>query len=153
MIQNISYKDFFIRYGIFVAILVILIGLLIYPIKASKKFWTQNLKTTIEIVLDENNPNGWTVEKSIPINNTFSTNAACYEARNRKTGDLYKALIIRVQTLYGPLPAVFIMDKDQNVSFIGYSSLHGVVNEQLMNNSNSKRINYWINKIPTIFDN
>ena len=152
MIQNISYKDFFIRYGIFVAILTILIGLLIYPIKVSQKFWTHNLRTTVEKVLDERNPNTWTVENSVNINNQFTTNAACYDARNRKTGDVYKAMIVRIQTLYGPLPAVFLIDNNREVDFVGYSSLHGVVNEQLMNNTNSKRIKYWIEKIPTILE-
>ena len=152
MIQNISYKDFFIRYGIFVAILAILICLLIYPIKVSQKFWTQNLRTTIEIVLDEKSPNSWTVENAVPLKNSFSTNAACYEARNRKTGDLYKVIIIRVQTLYGPLPAVFTIDKDNKVEFIGYSSLHGVISDQLLNDNYGKRIEYWIKKIPLILE-
>ena len=66
------------------------------------------------------------------------------------TGDLYKAIILRIQTLYGPLPAVFIMDKEKNVQFVGFSSVHGIVAEQLINNSNSKRINYWKKKIPDI---
>lgn len=153
MMQNISYKDFFKRYGIFLAILVTIFGILIYTIIFSQRAWTQNLKKSVEIVLEEKEPNCWTVENNIKIKNPFAMNAACYEVRNRKSGDLYKAIIIRVQTFYGPMPAVFLLDNDNKVAFVGYSSLHGVIASQLTNNATSKRIEYWIHKIPTIIDN
>lgn len=152
MTQNISYKDFFKRYGIFVAILVVIFGILIYTICFSQRSWTQNLKSAVETVLEEKDPNTWTVEENIKIKNPFTMNASCFEVRNRKSGDLYKAVIIRVQTLYGPLPAVFMLDDDNKVSFVGYSSLHGVIASQLINNPNSKRVEFWLNKIPTIIE-
>lgn len=152
MTQNISYKNFFKRYGIFVAILAVIIGILVYAVKISQKSWEKNLMIAVEAVLDEKDPNGWTFENTVEINNPFTMNAACYEVRNRKDGDLYKAFIVRVQTLYGPLPAVFTINKYEEVEFIGYSSLHGVINSQLMSQENNKRIDYWINKIPKILN-
>lgn len=152
MAKNISYKDFFKRYGIFLLILVAIFGILIYTVLISQRAWTQNLKSSVEMVLEEKEPNTWTVEKNIKIKNSFTTSAACYEARNRKSGTLYRAVIIRVQTLYGPVPAVFLVDDDDNVYFVGYSSLHGIIESQLTNKQTSKRIEYWINKIPEIIE-
>lgn len=150
MTNDHTYKVFFINYGIYVAILVILFGILLYPVKVAQKAWQKNLKANIEFVLDESEPNSWTVGNSVKIKNPFSMNSACYEVRNRKSGDTYKSVIIRVQTLYGPMPAVFTIDKDNNVEFVGYSSLHGRISEQITSNKTDKRINYWKSKIPSI---
>lgn len=145
-----TYKSFFINYGLFVAVLVVVIGILIYPIKAGQKAWQNNLKSIIEFVLDEQEPNSWTVGNYIKIKNPLSLSAACYDARNRKNGDVYKAVIIRVQTFYGPAPAVFTIDKDNKVEFIGYSSLHGRIADHINSNKTNKRINYWKEKLPLI---
>ena len=57
MKNEITNKEFFARYGIFVAIIVVLFGILIYPIKISQKSWINNLRSNIEFVLDEREPN------------------------------------------------------------------------------------------------
>ncbi len=150
MENEISYKSFFITYGIFVAVLVVIFGLLIYPIKLGQKKWYNSLKTNVEFVLDEKEPNSWTVENPVKIKNPYALSAACFEARNRKNGEVYKAVILRIQTFYGPIPAVFTIDKDKNVELAGFVSLHGRIANQIKNNTNSKRLEYWKNKIPEI---
>ncbi len=150
MENEISYKSFFITYGIFVAVLVVIFGLLIYPVKLGQKSWNNNLKSNIEFVLDESEPNGWTVENSVKIKNPFSLSAASYEVRNRKTGEVYKAVIIRIQTLYGPVPTVFTVDKENKVEFVGFVSLHGRIANQIKNNTTNKRLEFWKEKIPEI---
>ena len=71
--KNISYKNFFINYGIFVLIITVFIGLLIYPIKAGQKAWAKQLKSDIEFVLDEAEPNSWMVGNQIKIKNQKSS--------------------------------------------------------------------------------
>ena len=44
MTNDHTYKVFFINYGIYVAILVILFGILLYPVKVAQKAWQKNLK-------------------------------------------------------------------------------------------------------------
>ncbi len=150
MKQTISYKKFFINYAIFLGIITVLMGILIYTTKITQKSWSKNLKKNLEIVLEESDPSTWFITNSIKLKNAFTLNAACYEARNKKSGQVYKAIIINTQTIYGPIPAVFIMDKNGEVEFIGYSSIHGRVREQLMNDTSNKRIQYWKKKIPYI---
>lgn len=152
MNKYISYKSFFTNYGIFIAILTVLFGILIYPIKLSQTAWQNNLKKSVETTLEEQFPNTWTVENNIKIKNTFQLNSACYEARNRKDGNVYKVLILRVQSYYGPLPAVFLIDKNNAVEFIGFTSLHGRILQQINTNTTNSRINYWKNKIPEIIE-
>lgn len=150
MKNEITNKEFFIKYGILAAIIVVLFGILIYPIKVSQKSWKNSLRANIEFVLDEREPNGWSVEDCVPLKNPFCLNAACYNARNRTTGELYKVMIIRIQTLYGPLPGVFLIDKSDEVQFAGFSSLHGRISNQIKNNKKTARIEFWKAKIPDI---
>ena len=147
MLENFSYKKFFIDFGILVLLISISFLLIIYSVKLSRKSWQSNLKVSVEKVLDEYDANNWTVGKFIPINNPFSLSAACYEAQYRKTGDIYKVIILRIETYYGPLPAVFIVSEDNEVEFAGYSSIHGRVLTQLTNKPSDKRIDFWKEKV------
>lgn len=152
MIEQISYKQFFKQYLIITSVVIVVFGILTYFALVSKKSWKNNLKTCVEIVLEENQPGIWKVDKNVEINNPFTLNAACYEARNSKDGEIYKVIIIRVVTNYGPLPAVFVCDKDMNVELIGFSSLHGRVEKQIEATKNSKQIMFWKNKIKDIIE-
>lgn len=148
--DNFSYKNFFKHYGFLLAIIVVLFLILFYSIYISRKPWQKYLKTQIETVLDETDPNNWTVGNFQKIDNPFCLNAAAYEARYKKTGDVFTVLIIRIQTFYGPVSAVFTVDKKDTVNFVGYSSLHGRVETQLENAFSDKRLDYWKKKIPEI---
>lgn len=153
MIEQISYKKFFKNYLILIGVMTVIFGLLIYIIKITQKSWSKNLKASVETVLEDKNPGTWSVGNSISINNPFCLNAACYETRNKKSGELCTAIILRVNTFYGTIPAVFVCDRQNNVTFIGYSSLHGRVAVQLESSRNGKQIEYWIKKIPDILGN
>lgn len=150
MKKEISYGNFFKSYGIFLGILAVFFGLLIYLSVLSQKSWRNNLRNSVSIVLNENEPESWNVGNFCPIQSPISFNSACYEIQNKKNGEYYKAIILRVQTFYGPLSAVFTIDKDNVVEFKGYSSLHGRVANQIENSNSNKRINYWKSKIPEI---
>ncbi len=152
MMENISYKDFFKKYLIFTLVIGIIFLITSYIVKITQKHWAINLSSNVEKVLEENESGQWILGNEIKIYNPMSLNGACFEARYRKTGDIYNVLIIRINSFYGPLAAVFSCDKDNNVEFIGYSSLHGRILEQLKNNMNDKRISYWKNKIPEIIN-
>lgn len=148
MKQNISYKTFSINYLIYVLITTVLFLLLVYTVKVSRKYWDKNLKATVENFFEENEKDTWLLENACLIENPLITSAACYDVRNKKNGEYYKAVIIRIQTFYGPIPGVFIVDKENNVDFKGYAIIHGRVGTSLKNRSNSKRVEYWKYRIP-----
>lgn len=150
MKQTISYKNFFINFIIFVTIFACIFGLLAYSVISSRKYWDKNLKITVSTVLEEIEPDTWLVDNACTINNPLVASAACYDLRNKKNGENYKAVIVRVQTFYGPMPGVFTVDKNDFVDFKGYATLHGRVAPLLNNFKQSKRIDYWKKRIPGI---
>ena len=147
MKQDISYKNFFINYAIFVLIASAVFGILIYVIKVSQKAWDKNLKAEVEYTLAESEPDTWEIGKSVKIANPLSAGAACFDARNKKSGETGKAVIIRIQTFYGPHCGVFIVQGDGKIVFKGYSSLHGRVATQLKNSYSGRRVEYWSKRI------
>ena len=150
MSEDKFYKDFFIKYGILTAFFAVFFFLTIYSVVISKKSWQVNLRQLVETVLEEHEPNSWNLENYVRLDNPFSMNVACYEARNRKNGELYKVVLLRVQTFYGPIPAVFLVSSDYEVEFVGVSSYHGRFAEQIRMVNNSLRIDYWKNRVVDI---
>lgn len=157
------YKTFFKNYGILSAIIVTVFVFLFYSVKLSRKSWNENLKKSVETVLEEKLPDEWLVGNPIRIKNSLSSSAVAYKIRNKKDMSEAVAVIIRIQSFYGPMPAVYICKtiEDFNyeekadakaeemvkVEFVGYSSVHGLVERQLTFNGSDKRIQYWQKKI------
>ncbi len=150
MKQQISYKNFFINYAIFILIVAAVFGILIYVIKVSQKSWEKNLKSAIEYTLAETEPDTWELGKSIPIDSPITTGAAAFEARNKKSGENCKFVIIRLQTFYGPHAGIYLVQNEENISFKGYSSLHGRCSTQLQYSFNGRRVEYWNKRIKEV---
>ena len=84
MSEQISYKQFFKNYLILIGVMLVVFTLLIYLSIVSKKSWNNNLKTAVEVVLDEKQPNTWSVGNNIDINNPFTMSGACYEVTDKE---------------------------------------------------------------------
>ena len=147
MKQQISYKNFFINYTIFVLIAAAVFGIVIYFVKISQKAWDRNLKAVIESTLAESEPDNWEIGKPVRINNPLTTSAACFDARNKKSGETCKVVIIRLQSFYGPHSGVYIVQNNGETIFKGYSSLHGRCAKQLSNALTGRRVVYWNKRI------
>lgn len=151
MKQQISYKNFFINYSIFVLFALIVFGILIYVIKVSQKSWEKNLKATVEYTLSESEPDTWELDKYVMIDNPLTTSAACFDARNKKSGENCKVIIIRIQTFYGPQSGIYIVENKDKITFKGYASLHGRCAEQLKKSNNGRRVEYWNKRIAELY--
>ncbi len=147
MKQQISYKNFFINYSIFILIAAAVFGIMIYMIKVSQKSWKKNLKSAVEYSLAESEPDTWELGKAITIDNPLSTGSACFDARNKKSGENCKVIIIRIQTFYGPHAGIYIINADKEITFKGYSSIHGRIAMQLKKSYNGRRVEYWNKRI------
>lgn len=143
-------KLFFMNYGIFTGILVVVFAVLVYVIRVSHVAWNNNLKYSVEKVLEENEAGVWSVGSPIEIDNPLSLRSGCFGARNRKTGEMYYVFITRVPTYYGPMGAVFTCSLDGKVKFEGYSSLHGRILKQINQNKIDKRLDSFAMRIPSI---
>ena len=148
--HEIDNKKFFINYGLFLAILLVIFGMLSYSVVLSRKSWSKNLGNSVQKVLDEYEPKTWNVESAVTLKTPVSLNSAAYQIRNKTDGTVAKAVIVRITTFYGPLPAVYIYQEGQEVEFAGYSSLHGRIRNLLINTNSDKRREYWQSKVPDI---
>ena len=151
--QEISNKKFFKNYAFFILLLLIVFSILSYFVIAARKSWVKNLSVTVQNVLDENESNRWKVGNNIFINKPLTVNCAAYNVYDTKTNETNNVIIIRMLSFYGPIPAVFVYNPENNeTEFIGYSSLHGRIKTQIMNTKSDKRREYWQEKIPEIFN-
>lgn len=143
-------KEFFIKYGILSGIMAVILLLLIYTTIISHSSWDNNLKYSCEKVLEENESGTWSVGSPIDIKNPVQLKSGCYGARNRKNGEMFYVYITRVPTFYGPLGAVFTCSLDGEVTFQGYSSLHGRILSQINNSKYDIRLKGIMERIPEI---
>ena len=146
----INYKEFFIKYGILSGILAGILLFLIYTTLISHSSWNNNLKYSCEKVLEENESGVWSVGYPIELKSPVSMKSGCFGARNHTNGEMYYVYITRVPTFYGPLGAVFTCPLDGQVTFKGYSSLHGRILTQINNSKYDIRLKQIMDRIPDI---
>lgn len=152
MNQNNNSKELFRIYGIFIGILILFFMILIGMVKLSHNSWKNGLKDTVYVVLEESNPDKWIVGNFLEQKTSFTTSSAIFELHNKEKADRYYAVIIRVTSLYGFVPAVFIYNKNSGVEFVGFAGVHGRIKKLMEYKSSTKRINYWSSRIPEIIE-
>lgn len=150
MAKTISYKDFFIRYGIFTGLCVILLFFCVYSTILSKKGWNNNLSHNVLNVLNEVTGEEWEINSWIEVNNPFAMNCAAFNTVNKSNEKKYLSLVIRINSMYGPIPAVFLVDENKEVRFVGYSNVHGFVKNQIDFERFNNRIELYRQRIPNI---
>lgn len=150
MARDISYKNFFIKYGIFAGVFSVIMFLCVYSTLVSKKYWNKNLSSNVLSVLTERTGDEWTVVEPVEIKNPFALNCAAFVVRNKAIDKTYVSVIIRINSMYGPIPAVFLVDEKYNVGFVDYSNIHGTVKNQLDFEKYNNRIELYKARIPTI---
>ena len=148
-VENSS-KKLLKQYGIFAGILLGMFALLILVIIFSENKWRTGLKNKVEQVLEEKEPAKWSVGDYVEIKAPVALSAACFQARRKDTGAKGYVLMLRVETLYGPFPAVFVYDEKKGAHFVGIYGLNGRVRDIIGNGKNDARINFWIKRIPVI---
>ena len=145
---KLASKEFWRLFGIFFALVFVLLGINIGFMKLGEKKWRNYLSKSVQTVLDEKFPGYWTVKDFRTIENPFSTSAALFES-----GEKSNAIIIRTQTLYGPYPSVFIFDGTNEPEFVGYSLVHGRIRALMEERPSDIFISYWARRIPCIVKN
>lgn len=142
-------------YGIFIAILIVIFGILVLFTVSSRKAWSQGLKQSIEQVFEDEKVTGYTVGNQVMLHSSFSTSCGVYHLYKNGTTDNGKqfAVIIKMTTMYGPVAAVYTYDLNGSAQFVGFVCLEGQVAKQLEDISKSTQIAYWANRIPEIVKN
>lgn len=122
--------------GILLAFFLILTGLIF----AGKKNWENGLRAAVEQVLPASE---WQCGDMVPLKSNYSVSAACFKISNIKSpSKKYYALILRMSSYLGPLPAVFLF-QDDRASFEGIAYLNNSVSKEFSQNKFNRQIDYW----------
>lgn len=148
--NKLSSKEFFRVYGIFISILLFFFMVIFGFIKLNSKHYDKKIAESIQMVLDEKQPDKWKVASKIKIPTGLSNSAGLYQLVSMDSAEKYWVLIVRISTYYGPMPAIFTYNKNLGTEFVGYAALKGRVRTILEENQNDTRLTYWISKVPEI---
>ena len=147
---NLRTKELWRVYGIFTALLVVMLTAAGGAVKLSSARWERGLRSVVEKTLSGNTDFNGKVGRFVRIKSSFSLSAALFELEPPLSDGADYAIVIRVQTMYGPFPAVFVYGKESGTRFIGFASISGRVKRLLEDNDSDPRIRYWTAKIPAI---
>jgi hypothetical protein len=143
---TISKKKLFQDYGIFMIFLTGMFLALLVITLLSRKSWIEGLKKQVATVLEETYPGKYTVGDYVSFNSALNVSASCYHLNSSLTaGTLPESyvLIIRIMTIYGPMPAVYICNKNGSVDFIGFTCISRDMSDQIKSVSMNSTIQYW----------
>ena len=136
------------EYGIFAGCIVLLAIVLSVAAIFTKGAGQAGIKTEIARVLEEAEPGVWHIGDFVDFAVPVSSSAACFSVKGG-SGNAYTC-IVRMETIYGPLPAVFISDGKHTARFIGIAGLHGRVYDAIESSGAKSQIRYWAERIPVL---
>ncbi len=148
-----SSKKLLKEYGILAGALVGIFALLIVFVVLSENEWRTGLKEKVGTVLEEEEPGEWIIGEYVGIKAPAALSAACFQVRRKDSGAKGYVLMLRIETMYGPFPAVFVYSEKAGARFVGISGLHGRVRKLIGNGTDNAKINFWIKRIPDIVKN
>ncbi len=149
-------KKISVEYGLFLAIVIVAFAIICLLVFSSRGVWDKNLRKQVELVMENSFASEYRLGDPIEVNNTFSVSAAAYELfdQSQQTDScVAHGIIIRVPSLYGPVPAVFIQTEDGLVEFVGVAENDGNTMKELAiieNLKGSIQIDKWKARIPHI---
>lgn len=137
-------------YGIFLGLLVFMFAVLFVLTIFSRKSWEDGLRSQVQNVLERECPGEYFVEDFVSINSPLSTSAACYKVSSNNGANARYAVILRVATIYGPEPAVFLCN-DNSVAFIGFALSDLEVSKRIERAAEKSQLSYWSSELMRIF--
>lgn len=144
-----SYKLFLVKCAVFFIILSCFFLILVLTTFLGRNFWKDGLKVEIQETLKINDFNDIEIGNWINLNTTINLTLSAYEAKKKGNDEVFFVIILRLPTLYGIVPAVFISTK-QKADFVGLADLRGSIETIIISNSINSQILFWENKIPNI---
>ncbi len=138
----------FKKFGVFASICFLLFVIVISFSFLAKKFWDEGLKKqTVDCLTEYCADQNYTVQEYISAASGLSTSSAIYKLNRQNS----YAVIIRVMTMYGPLPAVFVCENG-SARFITYLHIDSFSKKEIISSSENSQIVYWENRIPQIVE-
>lgn len=125
--------------------LLFLINLLF--IKLSQAHFYQGLSQEVLKVLNKEAMDEgkvqYSISKNLRIPYAFSTSAALFEVKDSVNIKTSYALILRVNTIFGQFPALFLYNKEAGISFLSCLCIEGRMQEMLNEKISLLEKSYW----------
>lgn len=143
--------------GIMTLSIIIMAALITLFTRLTEGSRAAKLKKGVQAVVGEEWQAGREVKIQSPLAASASAFALSYNGKegeeSGKTEEIF-AVVMRVETLFGPMPCVYVcsaLQEDSPAEFVGVLSLHGTVSELLKNRANERgthSIDYWARRVP-----
>ena len=145
-------KKIFQKFAVIFGMIFGMTVLLVVFTLISRNSWKASLALEVQNVLDTYSDSQFTVSNSLQLNSSFSTSAAVYSLlkKDERVAGKYYGVIVRVPSIVGPLPAVFIYREGGSVSFVGYAIDNGKASETVKLQLSTNVLRYWEDMIPKI---
>lgn len=142
-------KKNLVIYGSFFGILLAMLAAMFAAVWGARPSWKKGLAAEIQGVLEKSGGDV-RVGRFVELDSMISTSSALYELNGKDAGGRL-ALVVRVPSLVGPVPAVFTCARDgSGVSFEGYVGDFGRTVPVLSSRISRGIMNYWISLVPRI---
>ena len=143
-------KKFSIFFGMIFGMTVLLVTTSLF----AHNSWKAGLALELQHVLDSYSAAQYTVGKNIQINSTISTSAVVYSLlkKDERKNEKYYGIIVRIPSILGPLPAVFIYNENKDVIFIDYAVDNGKASDTVRKQISNSVMRYWEDMIPKILE-
>lgn len=136
-------------YGLFALVALGAMALLVAVALPSEGRRARSLGEKAQAVLDARGFESWKIIGSESAGAPLSFGADVFRATDGGKGGGF-VVAARVQTIYGPFPAVFVYDSAGGARFAGMMCLDGRVARAIGDGADSKRINFWKSRVPAI---
>lgn len=145
-------KKSIVQCGAFIGIECAFFLVLSLFIVISRGNWERGLRRAVQDVLP---PSEYSVGKMLRLEEDGG-NFACFEISRNSDGASREfsqglAIVMRVTTYYGPLPAVFVREGGET-RFLGIAHLDSSVAEEFSDSDRSRSMDFWIGQADEIFD-
>ena len=146
-------KKLSIEYGFFIAIMIVAFAIVCLMVVVAKGSWSDGLENNMQVVLDNNFSETYDLGEAVKINNSFSVSAIAYKVYEKGNQDKLTgcAVLIRIPTIYGFVPAVFLYDLTFNtVDFVDVADITKQTVKEvniIENLKNSMQVKIWSKRI------
>lgn len=138
------------NYGILVGVLIVMILIMVLMSLLSRNSWNLGLEDALDEKLEQVSPGTYQIQQNYPLRTGFGTSAIAFELSQTNKKNASYAVVIRIATLYGPYPAVFICEADSTVDFIGFLNVQPAFEKHLTALSINSSISSWKKRVPSL---
>lgn len=130
--------------GIMTLSIMIMSALIVLCTRLTEKRRVEILKENVQNIIGDE----WQVAEEVKIHSPLETSAVSFLLRKEDKEGI--AVVMRVETLYGPMPCVYLYNAEdgEDAEFAGVLCLSGTVSQLLKDGSSN--IKYWARRIPSI---